>query len=82
MLAVVFQLWIQERLPMAMCQEHGSTLQEVQQLMKKNQVKEKNLFGPKYWYFLTLTIAFLLFLCLFYWNPLQSIEIRTHLVYQ
>lgn len=39
--AVVFQLWIQERLPMAMCQEHGSTLQEVQQLMKKNQVKEK-----------------------------------------
>lgn len=36
-----FQLWIQERLPMAMCQEHGSTLQEVQQLMKKNQVEEK-----------------------------------------
>lgn len=26
---------------MAMCQEHGSTLQEVQQLMKKNQVKKK-----------------------------------------
>lgn len=25
---------------MAMCQEHGSTLQEVQQQMKKNQVKE------------------------------------------
>lgn len=25
---------------MAMCQEHGSTLQEVQQLMKKNQVKK------------------------------------------
>lgn len=45
------QLWIQERLPMAMCQEHGSTLQEVQQLMKKNQVKEKSLSIPKYIYF-------------------------------
>lgn len=27
---------------MAMSQEHGSTLQEVQQLMKKNQVRESN----------------------------------------
>lgn len=27
---------------MAMSQEHGSTLQEVQQLMKKNQVGESN----------------------------------------
>lgn len=36
---------------MAMCQEHGSTLQEVQQLMKKNQVKEKSLLIPKYIYF-------------------------------
>lgn len=27
---------------MAMSQEHGSTLQEVQQLMKKNQVRQSN----------------------------------------
>lgn len=33
-----WQLWVQERLPMAMCQEHGASLQAVQQLMKKNQV--------------------------------------------
>lgn len=33
---------------MAMCQEHGSTLQEVQQLMKKNQVKEISLLCQKY----------------------------------
>lgn len=32
------QLWIQERLPMATSQEHGTSLQAVQQLMKKNQV--------------------------------------------
>lgn len=34
------KLWVQERLPMAMSQEHGSTLQAVQQLMKKNQVRK------------------------------------------
>ncbi|KAI3354004.1 hypothetical protein L3Q82_018560, partial [Scortum barcoo] len=36
-------LWIQERLPMAMSQEHGSTLQAVQQLMKKNQTLQREL---------------------------------------
>uniref|UniRef100_H3DNS5 Spectrin beta chain n=1 Tax=Tetraodon nigroviridis TaxID=99883 RepID=H3DNS5_TETNG len=40
-------LWIQERLPMAMSQEHGSTLQEVQQLMKKNQMLQRELQGHK-----------------------------------
>lgn len=35
---VCSQLWIQERLPMATSQEHGTSLQAVQQLMKKNQV--------------------------------------------
>ncbi|XP_027136558.1 spectrin beta chain, non-erythrocytic 4 isoform X4 [Larimichthys crocea] len=38
-------LWIQERLPMAMSQEHGSTLQAVQQLMKKNQTLQRELQG-------------------------------------
>lgn len=32
---------------MAMCQELGATLQEVQQLMKKNQVKAKSPSSPK-----------------------------------
>uniref|UniRef100_A0A669DE22 Spectrin beta chain n=1 Tax=Oreochromis niloticus TaxID=8128 RepID=A0A669DE22_ORENI len=36
-------LWVQERLPMAMSQEHGSTLQAVQQLMKKNQGLQREL---------------------------------------
>uniref|UniRef100_A0A3B4H7P6 Spectrin beta chain n=1 Tax=Pundamilia nyererei TaxID=303518 RepID=A0A3B4H7P6_9CICH len=36
-------LWVQERLPMAMSQEHGSTLQAVQQLMKKNQNLQREL---------------------------------------
>uniref|UniRef100_A0A674MFJ7 Spectrin beta chain n=1 Tax=Takifugu rubripes TaxID=31033 RepID=A0A674MFJ7_TAKRU len=40
-------LWIQERLPMAMSQEHGATLQEVQQLMKKNQTLQRELQGHK-----------------------------------
>lgn len=35
---VCFQLWVQERLPLATSQETGSSLQAVQQLMKKNQV--------------------------------------------
>ncbi|XP_047195582.1 spectrin beta chain, non-erythrocytic 1-like isoform X2 [Hippoglossus stenolepis] len=38
-------LWIQERLPMAMSQEHGSSLQSVQQLMKKNQTLQRELQG-------------------------------------
>uniref|UniRef100_A0A673C3K0 Spectrin, beta, non-erythrocytic 4b n=1 Tax=Sphaeramia orbicularis TaxID=375764 RepID=A0A673C3K0_9TELE len=40
-------LWVQERLPMAMCQEHGSTLQSVQQLMKKNQTLQRELQGHR-----------------------------------
>ncbi|CAL8334582.1 unnamed protein product, partial [Boreogadus saida] len=40
-------LWIQERLPMAMSQEHGSTLQSVQQLMKKNQTLQRELQGHR-----------------------------------
>uniref|UniRef100_A0A3Q3LRT5 Spectrin beta chain n=1 Tax=Labrus bergylta TaxID=56723 RepID=A0A3Q3LRT5_9LABR len=40
-------LWVQERLPMAMSQEHGSTLQEVQQLMKKNQTLQRELQGHR-----------------------------------
>ncbi|CAB1424717.1 unnamed protein product [Pleuronectes platessa] len=38
-------LWIQERLPMAMSQEHGCSLQSVQQLMKKNQTLQRELQG-------------------------------------
>uniref|UniRef100_A0AAQ5Y7Z6 Spectrin beta chain n=1 Tax=Amphiprion ocellaris TaxID=80972 RepID=A0AAQ5Y7Z6_AMPOC len=40
-------LWVQERLPMAMSQEHGSTLQAVQQLMKKNQTLQRELQGHR-----------------------------------
>ncbi|XP_053728371.1 spectrin beta chain, non-erythrocytic 4-like isoform X1 [Synchiropus splendidus] len=40
-------LWIQERLPMAMSQEHGSSLQAVQQLMKKNQTLQRELQGHR-----------------------------------
>lgn len=32
------QLWIEERTPLAMSQEHGHNLQSVQMLLKKNQV--------------------------------------------
>lgn len=32
------QLWIEERMPLAMSQEHGHNLQTVQMLLKKNQV--------------------------------------------
>nr|XP_057936821.1 spectrin beta chain, non-erythrocytic 4-like isoform X2 [Doryrhamphus excisus] len=38
-------LWVQERLPLAMSQEHGSSLQSVQQLMKKNQTLQRELHG-------------------------------------
>ncbi|XP_016887618.1 spectrin beta chain, non-erythrocytic 4 isoform X2 [Cynoglossus semilaevis] len=38
-------LWIQERIPMAMSHEHGTTLQAVQQLMKKNQTLQRELQG-------------------------------------
>lgn len=44
-----FQLWVQERLPLATSQETGSSLQAVQQLMKKNQVK---LHIPHPWFIL------------------------------
>ncbi|KAM6959480.1 LOW QUALITY PROTEIN: spectrin beta chain, non-erythrocytic 4 [Aplochiton taeniatus] len=40
-------LWVQERLPMATSQEHGSTLQAVQQLMKKNQTLQRELQGHR-----------------------------------
>ncbi|XP_067363116.1 spectrin beta chain, non-erythrocytic 4-like isoform X5 [Channa argus] len=40
-------LWVQERLPMATCQEHGSTLQAVLQLMKKNQTLQRELQGHR-----------------------------------
>ncbi|XP_035381529.1 spectrin beta chain, non-erythrocytic 4 isoform X2 [Electrophorus electricus] len=36
-------LWVQERLPMATSQEHGTSLQAVQQLMKKNQGLQREL---------------------------------------
>ncbi|XP_077468261.1 spectrin beta chain, non-erythrocytic 4 isoform X4 [Stigmatopora argus] len=38
-------LWVQERLPLAMSQEHGSSLQSVQQLMKKNQTLQREIQG-------------------------------------
>ncbi|XP_054650314.1 spectrin beta chain, non-erythrocytic 4-like isoform X2 [Dunckerocampus dactyliophorus] len=38
-------LWVQERLPLALSQEHGSSLQSVQQLMKKNQTLQRELQG-------------------------------------
>uniref|UniRef100_A0A3Q3JEN0 Spectrin beta chain n=1 Tax=Monopterus albus TaxID=43700 RepID=A0A3Q3JEN0_MONAL len=40
-------LWVQERLPLAMSQEHGATLQAVQQLMKKNQTLQRELQGHR-----------------------------------
>ncbi|XP_032446801.1 spectrin beta chain, non-erythrocytic 4 isoform X2 [Xiphophorus hellerii] len=40
-------LWVQERLPLAMNQEHGSSLQAVQQLMKKNQTLQRELEGHR-----------------------------------
>lgn len=36
----VFQLWVQERMPVAMSTDHGHNLQTVQLLIKKNQVRE------------------------------------------
>uniref|UniRef100_A0A8C6T493 Spectrin beta chain n=1 Tax=Neogobius melanostomus TaxID=47308 RepID=A0A8C6T493_9GOBI len=40
-------LWVQERLPLAMSQEHGGSLQAVQQLMKKNQTLQRELEGHR-----------------------------------
>ncbi|XP_056333913.1 spectrin beta chain, non-erythrocytic 4-like isoform X1 [Danio aesculapii] len=40
-------LWIQERIPMATTQEHGTSLQAVQQLMKKNQTLQRELHGHR-----------------------------------
>lgn len=37
---VVWQLWIQERLPLATCKDYGNNLQSVQQYIKKNQVSQ------------------------------------------
>ncbi|XP_051513041.1 spectrin beta chain, non-erythrocytic 4-like isoform X1 [Myxocyprinus asiaticus] len=40
-------LWIQERLPVVTSQEHGTSLQAVQQLMKKNQNLQRELHGHR-----------------------------------
>uniref|UniRef100_A0A8C9SYX2 Spectrin beta chain n=1 Tax=Scleropages formosus TaxID=113540 RepID=A0A8C9SYX2_SCLFO len=40
-------LWVQERLPMATSKEHGTSLQAVQQLMKKNQSLQRELQGHR-----------------------------------
>uniref|UniRef100_A0A8C7L1H5 Spectrin beta, non-erythrocytic 4 n=1 Tax=Oncorhynchus kisutch TaxID=8019 RepID=A0A8C7L1H5_ONCKI len=40
-------LWVQERLPAATSQEHGSSLQAVQHLMKKNQTLQRELQGHR-----------------------------------
>ncbi|XP_031429734.1 spectrin beta chain, non-erythrocytic 4 [Clupea harengus] len=40
-------LWVQERLPLATSHEHGTSLQEVQQLMKKNQTLQRELQGHR-----------------------------------
>ncbi|XP_072221502.1 spectrin beta chain, erythrocytic isoform X2 [Leuresthes tenuis] len=38
-------LWIEERMPLAMSQEHGNNLQTVQMLLKKNQTLQKEIEG-------------------------------------
>uniref|UniRef100_A0A3B4FBW8 Spectrin beta chain n=2 Tax=Pundamilia nyererei TaxID=303518 RepID=A0A3B4FBW8_9CICH len=38
-------LWIEERMPLAMSQEHGHNLQTVQMLLKKNQTLQKEIEG-------------------------------------
>ncbi|KAJ7990853.1 hypothetical protein DPEC_G00291220 [Dallia pectoralis] len=38
-------LWVEERLPLAMSEEHGDHLQEVQLLLKKNQTLQKEIEG-------------------------------------
>ncbi|XP_062862945.1 spectrin beta chain, erythrocytic [Trichomycterus rosablanca] len=38
-------LWLEERLPMAMSQDHGNNLQTVQLLLKKNQTLQKEIEG-------------------------------------
>ncbi|XP_056151513.1 spectrin beta chain, erythrocytic [Lampris incognitus] len=38
-------LWIEERMPLAMAEEHGHNLQTVQMLMKKNQTLQKEIEG-------------------------------------
>ncbi|XP_041927418.1 spectrin beta chain, erythrocytic isoform X1 [Alosa sapidissima] len=38
-------LWVEERLPLAMSQEHGNNLQSVQLLMKKNQTLQREIEG-------------------------------------
>uniref|UniRef100_A0A3Q3EWJ8 Spectrin beta chain n=1 Tax=Labrus bergylta TaxID=56723 RepID=A0A3Q3EWJ8_9LABR len=39
------QLWIEERMPLAMSQEHGHNLQSVQMLQKKNQTLQREIEG-------------------------------------
>uniref|UniRef100_A0A452I1I2 PH domain-containing protein n=1 Tax=Gopherus agassizii TaxID=38772 RepID=A0A452I1I2_9SAUR len=43
--ASVLQLWVQERLPLAKSTDHGTNLQTVQILMKKNQTLQKEIVG-------------------------------------
>uniref|UniRef100_A0A8C4YED8 Spectrin beta chain n=1 Tax=Gopherus evgoodei TaxID=1825980 RepID=A0A8C4YED8_9SAUR len=43
--ASVLQLWVQERLPLAKSTDHGTNLQTVQILMKKNQTLQKEIAG-------------------------------------
>lgn len=52
---------------MAMSQEHGSTLQEVQQLMKKNQVRESNqlTYSIKVTHTNTYMFTFFFLICVF-----------------
>ncbi|XP_048831695.1 spectrin beta chain, erythrocytic isoform X1 [Brienomyrus brachyistius] len=38
-------LWVEERLPLAMSEEHGNNLQSVQMLLKKNQTLQKEIDG-------------------------------------
>ncbi|XP_074466897.1 spectrin beta chain, non-erythrocytic 4 [Sebastes fasciatus] len=40
-------LWIQERLPVASCKDYGTTLQSVQQHVKKNQTLQRELTGRR-----------------------------------
>lgn len=44
----LLQLWIEERMPLAMSEEHGHNLQTVQMLHKKNQVRDLPVFKKSY----------------------------------
>lgn len=74
---------------MAMSQEHGSTLQEVQQLMKKNQVRGSNqpthstegadtiisFFFCSFFFFLTLLLSFLNLHSSSFYKQMQSLKL-------